>query len=79
MIVEYDNARVMVTDQKIESIKEILPILEQLTRVNAPLLLVAEDVTGACRVCCACARRVLCVRAVCVCVCAVCCVLCTLC
>jgi len=45
--VEYDNARVLVTDQKLESIKDVLPLLEQLTRVNQPLLIIAEDVTGA--------------------------------
>ena len=47
MIVEYDNARVLITDQKLETIKEVLPLLEQLTRINAPLLIIAEDVTGA--------------------------------
>ena len=44
---EYDNARVLITDQKLETIKEVLPLLEQLTRINAPLLIIAEDVTGA--------------------------------
>ena len=47
MIVEYDNARVLVTDMKIESIKEIIPLLEQVTRINQPLVIIAEDVTGA--------------------------------
>jgi chaperonin GroL len=37
---------VLITDAKIESIKEILPILEQAARVNQPLLIIAEDVTG---------------------------------
>ncbi|KAK9840846.1 hypothetical protein WJX81_008644 [Elliptochloris bilobata] len=46
MIVEYDNARVLITDQKLETIKEVLPLLEQLTRINQPLLIIAEDVTG---------------------------------
>lgn len=46
MIVEYDNAKVLITDMKIESIKEIIPILEQVTRVNQPLVIIAEDVTG---------------------------------
>ena len=44
---EYDNARVLITDQKLETIKEVLPLLEQLTRINQPLLIIAEDVTGA--------------------------------
>ena len=46
---EYDNARVLIADQKLETIKEVLPLLEQLTRINAPLLIIAEDVTGAIR------------------------------
>ena len=46
MLCEFENCRVLVTDTKIERIKDIIPILEQLTRVNAPLLIVAEDVTS---------------------------------
>ncbi len=46
MLVEYDNARVLITDQKLETIKDILPLLEQVTRVNQPLLIIAEDVVG---------------------------------
>jgi len=46
LLVEYDSCRVLVTDQKIESVRDLIPILEQVTRLNAPLLIVAEDVTG---------------------------------
>lgn len=49
MLVEYEDAAVLVTDQKIETIKEILPVLEAVTRKqpsSVPLLIVAEDVTG---------------------------------
>lgn len=46
MLVEYDNCRVLVTDQKIESVRDIIPILEQVTRLSQPLLIIAEDVTG---------------------------------
>ena len=46
LLVEYDNCKVLVTDQKIESVRDIIPILEQVTRLNAPLLIIAEDVTG---------------------------------
>jgi chaperonin GroEL (HSP60 family) len=31
---------------QIESVRDLIPILEQVTRLNAPLLIVAEDVTG---------------------------------
>ncbi|CAL8466439.1 g5975 [Coccomyxa elongata] len=46
MLVEYENARILITDQKLETIKDVLPILEQVTRVNQPLVIIAEDVTG---------------------------------
>ena len=45
-VVEFDNARVLVADQKIESIKEIIPLLEKISQANAPLLIITEDVTG---------------------------------
>ena len=48
MLVEYENAKVLVTDMKIETIKEIIPILEQVTRINQPLIIIAEDVSGVC-------------------------------
>lgn len=38
-MVEYDNCRVLVTDQKIESVRDIVPILEQ---VRAPACLKGE-------------------------------------
>jgi len=41
MLVEFDNARVLVTDMKIEAIKDIIPILEQISRLNQPLLIIA--------------------------------------
>lgn len=43
---EFENARVLVTDQKISSIKDIIPLLEKTTELRAPLLIIAEDVTG---------------------------------
>ncbi|KAL2938418.1 RuBisCO large subunit-binding protein subunit alpha chloroplastic [Bienertia sinuspersici] len=45
-IVEFENARVLVTDQKIAAIKDIIPLLEKTTQMRAPLLIIAEDVTG---------------------------------
>ncbi len=43
---EYDDARVLVTDMKIETIKDMIPILEQVSRIQKPLIIIAEDVTG---------------------------------
>ena len=41
-----DDAYVLVHDKKIGTVAELLPILEEITRVNRPLLIVAEDVEG---------------------------------
>lgn len=46
LIAEFENARVLVTDQKITAIKDIIPLLEKTTQLRAPLLIIAEDVTG---------------------------------
>ncbi|CAA6662627.1 unnamed protein product [Spirodela intermedia] len=46
LTVEFENARVLVTDHKISTIKEIIPLLEKTTQLRAPLLIIAEDVTG---------------------------------
>ncbi|GMI73346.1 embryo defective 3007, chaperonin-60alpha2 [Hibiscus trionum] len=44
-IVEFDNAKVLVTDQKISSVKEIVPLLEKTTQLSVPLLIFAEDIS----------------------------------
>jgi hypothetical protein len=31
---------------QIDTIRDIIPILEQITRLNSPLLIIAEDVSG---------------------------------
>ncbi|RRT84518.1 hypothetical protein B296_00000333 [Ensete ventricosum] len=46
LLVEFEDAKVLVTDQKISTIKEIIPLLEKTTQMRAPLLIIAEDVTG---------------------------------
>lgn len=43
MTIDMDNPLIMVTDQKINTIQEILPILEQVMQSNKPLLLIADD------------------------------------
>ncbi|XP_057756975.1 chaperonin 60 subunit alpha 2, chloroplastic isoform X2 [Arachis stenosperma] len=44
-IVEFDNAKVLVTDQKILAVNEIVPLLEKAMQLSAPLLIIAEDVS----------------------------------
>ncbi|XP_062082215.1 ruBisCO large subunit-binding protein subunit alpha isoform X2 [Humulus lupulus] len=46
LIAEFENARVLVTDQKITAIKDIIPLLEKTTQLRSPLLIIAEDVSG---------------------------------
>ena len=41
-----DNPYILLTDKKISSIQEILPILEQIVQSGSKLLIVAEDVEG---------------------------------
>ncbi|MFP4479061.1 MAG: chaperonin GroEL, partial [Candidatus Izemoplasmatales bacterium] len=44
MEVDLENTYVLLTDQKISTIKDILPILEQVIEENKPLLIVADDI-----------------------------------
>ncbi len=41
-----DNPYILITDKKISSIQEILPLLEQVVQCGAKLLIIAEDVEG---------------------------------
>ena len=46
MEVEYENARILITDKKISSIQELVPILEKIARAGQPLVIIAEDIEG---------------------------------
>ena len=41
-----EDAYVLIHDKKISAVKELLPVLEEITRADKPLLIVAEDVEG---------------------------------
>jgi chaperonin GroEL len=41
-----EDAYVLIHDKKISAVKELLPVLEEVTRAGKPLLIVAEDVEG---------------------------------
>ena len=42
----YDDAYILITDKKISSIQEILPLLEQIVKMGKQLVIIAEDVEG---------------------------------
>lgn len=46
MMVEMDQADILVTDKKISSIQEILPLLQPLASTGKGLLIIAEDIEG---------------------------------
>src|SRR6202046_3474679 len=41
-----EDAYILISEKKISSLRELLPLLEQTTKVNKPLLIISEDVEG---------------------------------
>ncbi len=46
MVAELDNPLILITDKKISTTQEILPLLEQIVQSGKKLLIIAEDVEG---------------------------------
>lgn len=46
MIATYEDAFIMVTDKKLSSLRELVPMLEAVNRAQRPLLIIADDVEG---------------------------------
>ncbi|WP_278926562.1 chaperonin GroEL [Staphylococcus auricularis] len=46
MIAELDKPYILITDKKISSFQDILPLLEQVVKTNRPILIVADEVEG---------------------------------
>ena len=46
MTAEIENPWILLADSKISSLKDLLPVLEQVQKTSRPLLIIAEDVEG---------------------------------
>jgi chaperonin GroEL len=46
MICEQEDAYVLITDKKLSSVKELVPVLEMTAKEGRPLFIIAEDVDG---------------------------------
>ena len=46
MIAEFENPRLLITDKKISTIQDLIPVLEKVARAGQPLVIISEDIDG---------------------------------
>src|SRR5439155_15127152 len=46
MVAELEDAYILITEKKISSMADLIPVLEQVVRSGKPLLIIAEDIEG---------------------------------
>ena len=46
MVAELENPYILITDKKISTIQDILPLLEQIVKIGGKLLIIADDIEG---------------------------------
>ncbi|MBF0312359.1 MAG: chaperonin GroEL [Oligoflexia bacterium] len=46
MVANYENPFILITDKKLSSMKELLPILEKVVQTGRPLMMISEDIDG---------------------------------
>src|SRR5206468_5617574 len=46
MVTVLENPVILLSEKKISSLRDLLPILEQVARLGKPILIIAEDVEG---------------------------------